>query len=109
MKKIIKVILSSLLIFMSIPTSSVAGAKKGQRIYKKYFHKKCGFSGVTFARHHLQEEWEEIYETDRLLDEAKHICPHLDTEKIKKEWWKDLYLYSVKYAKDGVPPNGCDD
>ena len=35
------------------------------------FYKKCGFSGVVFARHHLQEEWEELYETGKLSEEAK--------------------------------------
>lgn len=109
MKKITGVVALSLLIAMSLPTSATAGVKKGQRIYKKHFYKKCKFSGVMFSRHHLQAEWEKIYESGKLPEEAKKICPNLAIETIKKEWWKEIYAYSVKYAKDGVPPNGCND
>ncbi len=109
MRKIIGTMALSLCISMSIPTHSMAGVKKGQRIYKKYFYKKCKFSGVMFSRNHLQAEWEEIYEAGKLPEEAKNICPNLAIETIKKEWWKEIYAYAVKYAKDGVPPNGCND
>jgi len=109
MRKIIEVIAILLLISMSISISSMAGVKKGQRIYKKNFHKTCGFSSVIFARHHLQAEWENIYETGKFPEEAKNICPKLNVEIIEEKQWKDLYEFSVKYAKDGVPPNGCND
>lgn len=109
MRKIIGVTALSLLIAISIPANATAGVKKGQRLYKKYFYKTCGFSGVVFARNHLQAEWEEIYETDKFSQEAKKICPDLDIDTIEEKWWKEIYSYSVKYAKDGVPPNGCND
>lgn len=109
MRKTIGAVALSLCISMSIPTNSMAGVKKGQRIYKKHFYKKCKFSGVMFSRNHLQAEWEEIYETGKFPEEAKNICPNLAIETIKEEWWKEIYAYAVKYAKDGVPPNGCND
>lgn len=105
MRKVIGVVA----ILLLISTSSMAGAKQGQRLYKKNFHKKCGFSGVMFARNHLQAEWENIYESGKFPEKAKNICPKLDVETIEKKQWKDLYEFSVKYAKDGVPPNGCND
>jgi len=109
MRKVIEVVVVLLLMSMSISTSSMAGVKKGQRIYKKNFRKTCRFSGVIFARHHLQAEWENIYETGKFPEEAKNICPKLNMETTEEKWWKDLYVFSVKYAKDGVPPNGCND
>lgn len=109
MKKITGFVALVLLLSMTLPTVSIAGEKKGQRLYKKHFYKKCGFSGVLFSRHHLQAEWEEIYESGKLPEEAKRICPALNIAKIDKKWWKDISAYSVKYAKDGVPPNGCND
>lgn len=109
MRKVIGVVALSLLISMSIPTSSMAEVTKGQRLYKKKFYKKCGFSGVMFARHHLQAEWEDIYETGKFQEEAKNICPKLTIETIETKYWKDIYEFSVKYAKDGIPPNGCND
>ena len=39
----------------------------------------------------------------------KHKPEPLDKETIEKKYWKDIYAYAVKYAKDGVPPNGCND
>lgn len=109
MKKVTGFVALILLISMILPTISMAGVKKGQRLYKKNFHKKCGFSGVIFARHHLQAEWENIYEIGKFPEEAKNICPNLVIETIEKKYWKDIYEFSVKYAKDGVPPNGCND
>ena len=109
MRKVMGVVAILMLISMSISTSSMAGVKKGQRIYKKNFNKTCGFSGVMFARHHLQAEWEDIYETGKFSEEARNICPKLNVETIEEKQWKDLYDFSVKYAKDGVPPNGCND
>jgi len=92
-----------------IPVHSMADAKKGKRIYKKRMYKKCGFSGVKFARHHTQAEWETLYEKRKFQAEALKICPKIDTAKIKPKNWNDLYDFSVKYAKDGVAPNGCND
>jgi hypothetical protein len=109
MKRLIGVVAITLLMSMTLPTISMAGVKKGQRLYKKNFYKKCGFSGVMFARHYLQAEWEDIYESGKLPEESKNICPKLVIETIKAKWWKEIYAFSVKYAKDGVPPNGCND
>ena len=109
MKKVTGVVAFVLLISMTLPTISIAGVKKGQRLYNKKFYKKCGFSSVTFARHHLQAKWENIYETGKFPEEARNICPDLAIETIEKKYWKDIYEFSVKYAKDGVPPNGCND
>jgi hypothetical protein len=87
-----------------MPTLAVAGAKKGQKLFKKKFRKKCGFSGVRFARNHTQSEWEEIYDNGNFPQEAKKICPRLKLKKIKPSWWQHVYEFSEKYAKDGVVP-----
>ncbi|WP_295421551.1 hypothetical protein [Sulfurovum sp.] len=103
-KKLFTIVISSFFITATIPTFAVAGAKRGQKIFKKKFRKKCGFSGVRFARNHTQAEWEEIYEEGKFSQEAKKICPRLKLEKIKNSWWKDVYDFSEKYAKDGIVP-----
>ena len=87
-----------------MPTVASAGAKKGQKIFKKKFRKKCGFSGVRFARNHTQYEWEQIYEKGKFKVEAKKICPRLKVEKIKSKWWNDVYKFTYKYASDGMVP-----
>ena len=104
MSKIFAILALSLFVTATIPTSAVAGAKKGQKIFKKKFRKKCGFSGVRFARNHTQAEWEEIYDSGKFPMEAKKICPRLKLKKIKPSWWEDIYEFSEKYAKDGIVP-----
>jgi hypothetical protein len=104
MKKIIGIVALALFITASMPTTVTAGATKGQKLFKKKFRKKCGFSGVRFARNHTQDEWEEIYDEGKFQAEAKKICPRLKLNKIKPSWWKHVYDFSVKYASDGVVP-----
>jgi len=104
MKKLLTLLALSIFVTMTIPTSTMANAKKGQKIFKKKFRKKCGFSGVRFARNHTQSEWEEIWEDGEFQKEAKRICPRLKLKKIKKKWWKHVYDFSYKYAKDGIVP-----
>jgi len=104
MKKLLTVLALSFFVTATVPTFAVAGAKKGQKIFKKKFRKKCGFSGVRFARNHTQAEWEEIWDDGKFKEEAKRICPRLKLKKIKESWWKHVYDFSYKYASDGVVP-----
>ncbi|SFV52308.1 hypothetical protein MNB_SV-8-385 [hydrothermal vent metagenome] len=104
MGKILTIVALSLFVIATIPTLAVAGPKKGQKLFKKKFRKKCGFSGVRFARNHTQAEWEEIYDNGKFPEEAKKICPRLKLKKIKSSWWEDVYEFSEKYAKDGMVP-----
>ena len=104
MKNIITIIALTVFTMVSVPTVASAGAKKGQKIFKKKLRKKCGFSGVRFAKHHTQGEWEEIFDDGKFAIEAKKICPRLKLKKIKPSWWEDIYEFSYMYAKDGKIP-----
>jgi hypothetical protein len=104
MKKILTILALFFFVSATIPTTVMAGAKKGQKIFKKKFRKKCGFSGVRFARSHSQAEWEVLWDEGKFQDEAKKICPRLKLEEIKPKWWKHIYDFSHKYAKDGIVP-----
>jgi hypothetical protein len=104
MRKFLTLLVLALFISATVPTAVMASAKKGQRIFKKKLRKKCGFSGVRFTRTHTQREWEEIYESGNFKKETQSICPRLKVEGIKKSWWKHLYDFSYKYAKDGAVP-----
>jgi hypothetical protein len=89
---------------MAMSSTVMADAKEGQKIFKKKFRKKCKFSGVKFARYHTQGEWEEIWDEGKFKEEAQKICPKLKIDKIKEEWWQDVYDFSYMYASDGVIP-----
>jgi len=103
-RKIVSILALALLATAVMPTIASAGAKKGQKIFKKKFRKKCGFSGVRFARNHTQYEWEEIKKNGKFKAEAKKICPRLDIRKIRGKWWNDVYMFTYKYARDGMVP-----
>jgi hypothetical protein len=104
MKKLMTLFVLALLVMATVPTVASASAAKGQKIFKEKLRKQCGFSGVRFARNHTQSEWEDIYESGAFKAEAEKICPRLHTEKIKESWWKHLYDFVHKYAKDGIIP-----
>lgn len=104
MRKIIVMLTLALFVMVSMPTITTAGATKGQKLFKKKFRKKCGFSGVRFARHHTQSEWEDLYDDGKFPQEAKRICPRLKLNKVKPSWWGHVYEFSVTYAKDGIVP-----
>jgi hypothetical protein len=104
MKKFFTLFVLALFVSVSLPTTVMANAQKGQRIYKKKFRKKCGFSGVRFSRSHTQEEWKKLYEAKEFKEEAKKLCPRLEIDKIKAPWWEHVYDFSYRYAKDGAVP-----
>jgi hypothetical protein len=104
MKKLLMILGLVFFVIATVPTIATAGAKKGQKLFKKKFRKKCGFSGVRFARSHTQHEWENIYQAGKFPAEVKKICPRLKLDKIKSSWWQHVYQFSVKYASDGVVP-----
>lgn len=104
MKKVLTALALGLFVMATVPTVATAGAKKGQKLFKKKFRKSCGFSGVRFARNHTQSEWESIYDAGKFPAEAKKICPRLKLKKIRSSWWPHIYDFSKKYASDGVVP-----
>jgi len=104
MKKIWISFFMCLTVIIILPDVTYANAALGQKIFKKKFRKKCGFSGVRFARNHTSSEWEEIYEKGKFKEEVKKICPRLKFKKIKPTWWEHVNDFAVKYAKDGMVP-----
>jgi len=107
MKKITTLLSIALLLSPSYGMASVA---LGKKTYKKKLYKQCGFSGMEFARKHTQAEWEEIYISGNIAQEARTICRGLEDMTLDSERWKDIYQYVLKYASDGAYiPNGCTD
>ena len=80
--------------------SNKASIKKGQRIFRKKLRKYCTFSGVRFAKKHTQDEWEEIWNKGNFKSETKKICPRLELRKIKRSWWKHIYIFVYTYGLD---------
>lgn len=107
-KKFSSTILLLILTATILPTVSMADAKKGHRLYKKKFQKKCKIAGSIFARNHTQDEWEEIHEDGLFKKETKKICPNIDVNELNEKQWKDIYDFTHKFGIGGEIPNGCD-
>lgn len=89
------------LITLGIPTISSADTVEGQNLFKKKMRKYCGFSGVHFARQHTQDEWKEIYDNGKFIEESVKLCPRLNIDKIKTIWWEDIYHFTHEYSVGG--------
>ena len=107
MKKLVTVLSVVAFAMVSTPTVASASVSKGQKIYKKKMRKYCGFSGVRFARHHTQDEWEAFYDDGEFQEETKRICPKLPLKKIKKSWWDHLYEFTYEYGEGGSHVPKC--
>jgi len=107
MKKLLFIISIIIFTLIGVTTTINANVTKGQKIFKKNFRKACRFSGVRFARYHTQDEWKEIYKSNKFKEEAKTICPRLKLEKIKDNWWFDVYDFTHEYASDSSHIPNC--
>ncbi len=96
----------TLLIISITSISSYADMAKGQKLFKHHLRKSCHFSGIKFARNYTQLEWEDILESGKFKDKTKELCPKLELDTIKSNWWKDIYDFVYHYAKgSGNVPN----
>ena len=103
------IVLTALIAFGLLGTTTALNANpnKGQKLFKKKLRKACRFSGVKFARHHTQDEWEDIYDAGKFPEETKKICPRLKLNKIKKNWWPHIYDFTHEYAKGSAHVPHC--
>jgi len=100
-----KKLIVTLFVFIGAVTL-FADATKGQKIYSKKLKKVCEMNGAKFASTHSQDEWEEIKEEGKFVEEIKKICPNINTDKLEK-YLDDLYDFSYEYANDSGNVPAC--
>ena len=104
MKKITKLIISTLLGITLSSTTLSADVTKGKEVYVKKLKAKCGISGSAFAGKHTQDRWEEIYDAGKLSDEIKKICKgHTIDEKLLPH----IYDFAHEFASDSGNVPSC--
>lgn len=92
------------IVFFSLSSSVYADDITGEKIYAKKLKRICGFNGDVFAKKYTQNEWQKIYEENRLNKVLQKHCPGIDI--IKSIQLPHLYKFFYKYAKDsGNEPN----
>lgn len=110
MKKLITLLVSTLLLASLFSTTAMADAKHGQKFYLKKLSGKCRKDGIKnggiFAKKHTRKQWEHLKTKHLLTKEWTKICPHAakKIKKMKQKHIKNLYDFVWKYAKDGEEP-----
>ena len=84
--------------------TATADITKGKKIYMKRLKTACGYTGDKFARKHTQDEWEKIYESGKLKEEALRLCPGA---RLKDKYIKHLFDFVYEYASDSGKTPSC--
>lgn len=105
MKKIAGIALTVMVGLGMLSTSAMADANKGQKIYSKKLKKACGFSGAAMAGKHTQDEWQEIMEDGKMMEEIQTQCPNL--KGLQEKYIQDLYDFFHMYGSDSGNVPAC--
>lgn len=105
MNKLLSHVLQST-IFLAIGVTVVqADVKKGQKLFTKNLKNDCNMTGARMASKHSQDEWESIYDSGKLENEIKKICPK--TKEIKEKYLTHYYDFFYEYANDSGNIPSC--
>jgi cobalamin-dependent methionine synthase I len=107
MNNFTKVAVSALLGMTLLSSTVSADVKKGQKIYLKKLKAPCNIGGAAFAQKHTQDEWEEIYEAGKFVDEVKRLCPKVKVKKFKAKYTPHVYDFVYEYASDSGNVPAC--
>ena len=102
-----KLAVAALLGMTLLSSTASADVKKGQKIYLKKLKAPCNIGGATFAQKHTQDEWEEIYEAGKFVDEVKRLCPKVKVKKFKAKYTPHVYDFVYEYASDSGNVPAC--
>jgi len=107
MNTMTKLAVAALLGMTLFSSTASADVKKGQKIYLKKLKAPCNIGGATFAQKHTQDEWEEIYEAGKFVDEVKRLCPKVKVKKFKAKYTPHVYDFVYEYASDSGNVPAC--
>ncbi|MEA3373997.1 MAG: cytochrome C [Campylobacterota bacterium] len=105
MTKIAGIALTAMVTLGMMSTSAMADAAKGQKLYSKKLKKACGISGAKMAGSHTQDEWTEINEEGKLLEEIQKQCPKV--KGLKEKYLPHLFDFFHQYGSDSGNVPSC--
>lgn len=106
MRKII-CLLSTILFFTVILSSNLhASVIKGKNFYAQTLKQPCGFSGEIMGKKYTVNEWKTFYESNKLGDIIKTICPKTP-ELISEKDLTNLYHFLSSFASDSGNIPSC--
>ncbi len=105
MKKILGLVMSSI-IFVSITVTSVsADPQRGQKLYLKKLKKDCGLKCSQMSAKHTKDQWLELKDSDKLEDEIKRICPKV--KDVKDKYLPHMFDFFYKFGSDSGNIPSC--
>lgn len=102
-----KLLVAIMVVAMAVVFSGGAFANdlKGQKIIKKNLKEACGMTGNDLAQKHTQDEWKEIFDSGKLPEEIKTICPK--SEPLKDSAYEHVFDFLYNYASDSGAVPSC--
>lgn len=107
MKKIVKIVIGATLLLAVGATTASADVAKGQKLYMKKLKVPCDMNGAAVAGKHTQDEWKDIQEAGKLVDEIKVICPKAKGDALKDDFVEDYYDFFHEYGSDSGNVPSC--
>ncbi len=105
MKKILTILVVTLMTIGFVSTPVFADPNKGQKIFIKKMKKPCGFNGGEMAKKHTQEEWKAINDAGTLNEELIKECP--EAKPLKDSYLPHVYDFLYNYASDSGNVPAC--
>ena len=107
MKKMIKTILTVVLLLSMGSIVANATVAKGQKLYLKKLKGVCGMNGAEMSVKHSMSEWTKLYESKKLAGELKRICPKVKDKSLKEKFMPHYFDFFKEYANDSGNIPSC--
>ena len=107
MKNIIKIALSTLIIFTMSTTTLSADISKGQKLYLKKLRNYCKMDSAKMALKHSQAQWKIINDDGKLAAEIKSICPGVPDKSLDAKYLIHSFDFFHEYANDSGKIPSC--
>ncbi|MEA1914785.1 MAG: hypothetical protein U9N30_05665 [Campylobacterota bacterium] len=112
MKNIKKLLIASMLTTSVLVSSSVASGEyanpaKGQKIYSKLIFNECGITCNTMAKKYTQDQWEDFYNKNQIMDILSDECPII--VKLNEKEIQVIYEYMYEHGSDSGHVAPCND
>lgn len=107
MNKLLKIVVSSVLLLGVANTALSADAGKGQKLYLKKLKNTCEMNGATMATKHSQAEWKAINDAGKIGEEIKKFCPKAKDAAIQDKFLEHYFDFFYKYSNDSGNIPSC--
>jgi len=83
--------------------------KRGEKLFRKKFKRRCGYTGARLAQNHTTQEWRDIYDSGKFKEEFDTLCPkRRDTDhELEKSWERAIFKFSECYSSDSANFPAC--